>query len=66
MNKVTRFNRRTIAQLAVEYWTCDRGGHWSESYLTLCILMEFPIHKDTISMGLPSLYLKGSQVDVSK
>ena len=32
-------------------------------YLTLCILMEFPIHIDTVSMGLPILYFKGSQVD---
>ena len=32
-------------------------------YLTLCILMDFPIHIDTISMGLPIIYFKGSQVD---
>ena len=29
--------------------------------LTICMLMDFPIHIDTISMGLPILYLKGSQ-----
>ena len=34
--------------------------------LTCCILMDFPIHIDTISMGLPIVYLKGSQVDCSK
>ena len=26
--------------------------------LTLCILMDFPIHIDTISMGLPIVYFK--------
>ena len=31
----------------------------------ICILMEFSIHIDTIKMGLPILYLKGSQVEVS-
>ena len=30
--------------------------------LTLCILMDFPIHIDTISIGLPILYVKGSQI----
>ena len=34
--------------------------------LTVCILMDFPIHIDTISMGLPSVYFKGLQVVVSK
>ena len=34
--------------------------------VTLCILMDFPIHIDTLGMGLPILYFKGSQVDVSK
>ena len=28
--------------------------------LTLCILMDFPIHIDTICMGLPIVYFKGS------
>ena len=28
--------------------------------------MDFPIHIDTISMGLPILYLKGSKVEISK
>ena len=36
--------------------------HW----LTLCILMDFPIHIDTISMELPILYFYGSQVEVYK
>ena len=27
--------------------------------------MDFPIHIDTISMGLPILYFKGSQVEIS-
>ena len=35
------------------------------SVLTLCILMDFPIHIDTISIGLPIVYFKGSLVDFS-
>ena len=31
--------------------------------LTLSILMVFPIHIDTKTMGLPIVYLKGSQVE---
>ena len=34
--------------------------------LTLCILMDFPIQIDTISMGLPIVYLEGSQEAFSK
>ena len=34
--------------------------------LTLCILMDLPIHIDTISMGLPIVFFKGSQVEFSK
>ena len=34
--------------------------------LTLCILMGFPKHIDTISMGLPIEYFKESQVEFSK
>ena len=34
--------------------------------LTLCILMDFPINSDTICMGLPIEYFKGSQVEFSK
>ena len=30
---------------------------------TLCILMDLPMHIDTICMELSILYLKGSQVD---
>ena len=30
---------------------------------TFCILMDFPIHSDTISMGLTSLYLTESTVE---
>ena len=26
-------------------------------FLTLCILMDYPIHIDTISMGLPIVYI---------
>ena len=31
-----------------------------------CILMDFPIPIDTLSMGLPIVYFKGSQVEFSK
>ena len=28
--------------------------------------MDFPIHSDTISMGLPIMYLKGSPIEIAK
>ena len=34
--------------------------------ITLCILMVFPIHTDTISMGLPIVHFRGSLVEFSK
>ena len=34
--------------------------------LTLFALMDFARHFDRISMGIPILYLKGSQVEISK
>ena len=34
--------------------------------LTFCILMDFPIHIDAIGLGLPILYFKGPQVEVSE
>ena len=34
--------------------------------LTLLIMMDFPLHIDTISMDLSNLYSKGSQVNISK
>ena len=34
--------------------------------LNLCIQLDFPIHIDTIDMGLYILYFKGSQVKVSE
>ena len=34
--------------------------------ITLCILMDFPIPIDMISMGLSISYFKGSQLEVSK
>ena len=30
-----------------------------QHFLTLCILMDFPIHVDAISMGLPIVYFNG-------
>ena len=38
----------------------------SRKGLTLSILMNFPIHINTISMGLPIVHFEGSQVDFSK
>ena len=37
----------------------------STNCLTLCILVDFTIHIDTISMGLPIVYFKGSQLEFS-
>ena len=36
-----------------------------KSRLTLCILMDFPIHINAKYLGLPILYFKGLQVEVS-
>ena len=36
------------------------------SPVTLCMLMYFPIHIDTIIMGLPIVPFKGLQVEFSK
>ena len=33
--------------------------------LTLCVLMDFPIHINTINMGLLIMYFKGLQVEFS-
>ena len=41
-------------------------GGGKTSHLTFYRLMDFPIHIDAISMGLPILYFKGLQVEVSK
>ena len=35
------------------------------SFLTLYILMDFPIHTDTLSIGLPILHFKGSKLEFS-
>ena len=35
-------------------------------FLTLCILKNVPIHIDTISIGLSTVYFNGSQVELSK
>ena len=46
----------------------DQGPIFTCKHLpiTICNLMDFPIHIDTISMGLPIVYFKGSQVEFSK
>ena len=46
------------------YWPI-RVSKWDNCTLTLCILMDFPIYIDTMSMGLPILYFKGSQVEIT-
>ena len=40
--------------------------HLHRMSLTLCILMDTPIYIDTVSMGMPIVYLMGSNVDFSK
>ena len=52
--------------LTVEYMESESDKTFFAYSLTLCILMDFSIHIDTISMGLPILYFKGSQVAFSK
>ena len=49
-------------------WYCHRrdAGMECKFFLTLCILMDFPIPIDTISMGVPIVYFMGSQVEFSK
>ena len=38
----------------------------TKPFLTLCILMDFPIHIYAISFGLSIVYFKGSQVEFFK
>ena len=35
------------------------------SFSILCFLIDFTMHIDTIGMGLPIVYFKGSQVEFS-
>ena len=45
----------------------DQDLDFLSNMLTVCILMDFPIHSDTISMGrLPIVYFVGSQLEFSK
>ena len=37
----------------------DKDCNYSFILLTLCLLMDFPMHMDTISMELPIVYFKG-------
>ena len=38
-----------------------RGSYlFSRAWFTLCILMDFPLQIDTMGMGLPIVYFKGS------
>ena len=37
----------------------------NKTKLTFFILMDFPIHIDTVSMDMSILYVKGSQVEIS-
>ena len=41
-------------------------GRYLAISLTLCILIDFPIPIDTVSMGLSIVHFKGSQVEFSK
>ena len=40
--------------------------YFTSNQVLLCILFDFPIHMDTISLGLPIVYVKGSHVKFSK
>ena len=42
------------------------GIFFDQDRITLFILVDFPIHIDTISVGLSTSFLKGSQVKISK
>ena len=44
----------------------EQPSYFLERTLNGCILMEIPIHIDTVSIGLPIMYLKGSEVENSK
>ena len=39
---------------------------WCTFIIAFCILMDFPKHIGTVSMGLAIVYSKGSQVEFSK
>ena len=41
-------------------------GRKATKQTNLCILMDFLIHIDTITMEMPTVYFKGSYVDVSE
>ena len=45
----------------------EKNVNWVKNQIkqNFCILMYFPIHIDTISMGLPIVYFNGSQVEFS-
>ena len=45
-------------------WSQIQASDQSTSW-TLCILMDFPIHIDAITMGLPIEHFKGSLVEIS-
>ena len=49
----------------VSYSQLMNAVKWGIMPLTLCILMAFLIHIDTKSMGLPSMYFKGSKFEIS-
>ena len=40
-------------------WSCEESTLFVTLFLTLFILIDYPIHIDTISMELSILYLKG-------
>ena len=44
----------------------DPGILFTKILPTLCTLMDFPIHIDTTSMGLPIVYFKGAHFEFSK
>ena len=64
------FNKEKMRHIGLEKNYTDKieeqVGEWGVFFLTLCIQMDFPIHVDTMSMGLSIVYFKGSQLKFSK
>ena len=47
------FNFEILTRFNLSIWIMN---HHKFIVLTLCILMDFPVHIDAISMGLPIVY----------
>ena len=63
INQFRKNSKDRLRSIYIRKWALT---HMGKVVLTLCILMDFPIHLDTISMGLPIVYFKGSRVEFSR